>query len=89
MRVYTDAIINDDGQIIEGSSTLFLVIADMCSGFDRPCVMDVKMGRTTVEPNEDEVWCVQNKQGRHCFGSFVLDMFRYEGFLLSGSFSPA
>lgn len=54
VRVYTDAIINDDGQIIEGSSTLFLVIADMCSGFDRPCVMDVKMGRTTVEPNEDE-----------------------------------
>lgn len=51
----TDPHMGDNNEIIPGSSTLFLVIADMCSGFDKACVMDVKMGRTTVEPNESEV----------------------------------
>lgn len=33
----------------------FLVLQDMCSGLDNPCALDVKMGRTTVEPGEREV----------------------------------
>lgn len=55
VKVSTDGYISDDGNIIEGTTTFFLVIADLCAGFDSSCVLDVKMGRTTVEPGEREV----------------------------------
>lgn len=55
VKVVSAAHTTEDGEEVPASSFYFLVIMDMNSGFDRPCTMDIKMGRVTVEPGEREV----------------------------------
>lgn len=55
VRVVTDLQVDENGEEVPATSMYFLVLQDMCSGLDNPCALDVKMGRTTVEPGEREV----------------------------------
>ena len=55
VKVVSEAHTDENGEEVPATSASFLVLQDMCSGLDNPCAMDVKMGRTTVEPGEREV----------------------------------
>ncbi|CAM9939264.1 unnamed protein product [Ascophyllum nodosum] len=60
VKVVSEAHTDENGEEVPATSASFLVLQDMCSGLDNPCAMDVKMGRTTVEPGERE----EKKQGQ-------------------------
>lgn len=55
VKVLTDAHTGDDGEELPARCLYFLVLQDMCNGLDNPSLLDVKMGRVTVEPGEREV----------------------------------